>query len=560
MPGGESESMRTDIPISSTVGTGSMRDRIRAELGRARRRFAARSPALRWSVGLAALAIAATLAYAVTMGTTTAEPYVSLRSGGRFSSDDRHAIQNAFDLKHIRYKIDRQNRVEVAADQLTEALEALGKLNIGRKGMSKIHEEEQQDNMFELPRTRELREARLRNEWLETLIQPIDDRIVSVSVRLNQPDARISARRAGPVSAFVSLELDSDRKLSDTTIEKIRSMIASAEPDVKHDAVSVFDQTGRRYLDAQDPGLNALSKNRARQEELRQEILERLEWLKGVQVSVQLVPGPAIPPPTPLPPLPPQSRMPAIEPAPTPAIVDTADRAPAPTVGVNQPLELSGEDVSEPPLAASPAQPPEPVSSLPQAPVQIVPAPPPAPEPPTLKAKVLVQVPRSYYVNAMPDSKLSSSELQALAERTRGDILKVVRHVVQPGQLEEPVDVSSFPDDLAVVRSSEPAPELRKVVSWWIPAGVAAGATTAILLIGFRVRGARPALGSANRTGSASGAGGRRDDRGRFKIDEASDPRPGPGPSERVRELIRLNPEAAASVLQRWTGQGGQAE
>jgi hypothetical protein len=29
-----------------------------------------------------------------------------------------------------------------------------------------------------------------------------------------------------------------------------------------------------------------------------------------------------------------------------------------------------------------------------------------------------------------------------------------------------------------------------------------------------------------------------------------------PGPSERVRELIRLDPEAAAGALQRWIGQG----
>jgi flagellar biosynthesis/type III secretory pathway M-ring protein FliF/YscJ len=40
----------------------------------------------------------------------------------------------------------------------------------------------------------------------------------------------------------------------------------------------------------------------------------------------------------------------------------------------------------------------------------------------------------------------------------------------------------------------------------------------------------------------------------RYQADSASDP----GPSERVRELIRRNPEAAASVLQRWTGQGGR--
>jgi hypothetical protein len=45
--------------------------------------------------------------------------------------------------------------------------------------------------------------------------------------------------------------------------------------------------------------------------------------------------------------------------------------------------------------------------------------------------------------------------------------------------------------------------------------------------------------------------------RGRYKIDEPADAGAGPGPSEKVRELIRLNPEAAASVLHRWTGQGG---
>ena len=44
-------------------------------------------------------------------------------------------------------------------------------------------------------------------------------------------------------------------------------------------------------------------------------------------------------------------------------------------------------------------------------------------------------------------------------------------------------------------------------------------------------------------------------DRGRYPIDAA--PEPGHAPSERVRELVRFNPEAAAGVLQRWIGQGG---
>ena len=36
------------------------------------------------------------------------------------------------------------------------------------------------------------------------------------------------------------------------------------------------------------------------------------------------------------------------------------------------------------------------------------------------------------------------------------------------------------------------------------------------------------------------------------------DPADEPGPSERVRELVRRNPETAASVLQRWATQGGR--
>ena len=32
-----------------------------------------------------------------------------------------------------------------------------------------------------------------------------------------------------------------------------------------------------------------------------------------------------------------------------------------------------------------------------------------------------------------------------------------------------------------------------------------------------------------------------------------------PGPSERVREFVRRNPESAVSVLERWTSQGADA-
>jgi flagellar M-ring protein FliF len=40
----------------------------------------------------------------------------------------------------------------------------------------------------------------------------------------------------------------------------------------------------------------------------------------------------------------------------------------------------------------------------------------------------------------------------------------------------------------------------------------------------------------------------------RYRVDSGDEP----NSSERVRELVRRDPEAAASVLQRWTMQGGR--
>ena len=42
----------------------------------------------------------------------------------------------------------------------------------------------------------------------------------------------------------------------------------------------------------------------------------------------------------------------------------------------------------------------------------------------------------------------------------------------------------------------------------------------------------------------------------RYHVDSASEP----GPSKHMHKLVRQNPEAAASVLQRWTGQGGRPD
>ena len=112
-----------------------------------------------------------------------------------------------------------------------------------------------------------------------------------------------------------------------------------------------------------------------------------------------------------------------------------------------------------------------------------------------------------------------------------------------PKEMHGEVKVDTVQDDLSTSRTvslppdpSEPGP------SWLIPA-VASGSGVAMLasvVAGFRLATKRPPTQAA--VGWRPG----------FVADE-----PNPGPSERVRELIRLNPEAAAGVLQRWIGQGG---
>ncbi len=49
-----------------------------------------------------------------------------------------------------------------------------------------------------------------------------------------------------------------------------------------------MDHRGTRYLDPGNPSLGDHSRNRAREEEITEEILDKLDWIKGVRVQVQV--------------------------------------------------------------------------------------------------------------------------------------------------------------------------------------------------------------------------------------------------------------------------------
>ncbi|GAC1469388.1 MAG: hypothetical protein NVSMB9_13160 [Isosphaeraceae bacterium] len=443
-------------------------------------------------------------------------------------------IKHALDAKHIRSRVDDKKRVQVAAERLDEADEIVAKLDVGPRPLSEIDDWARASNPWDAFGAREQRQEQAENKRLGAMISRMDG-LISADVTIKRVKSRGPGRPTSTASALIYLETEENRKIAEGTVEKIQALILAAVPEIRAVDVNIFDTKGNHYLDVRSPSLSAQAKNRARREELRQEILKELDGLKGVQVSVRLVPASA---PLPLPPVP------------SPASAPRGDevRLPPLAMGLNQPVEQNEEPVfGSSPDDLKPALDPGPVAAAP--------APPPsAGAEPTvpLKAKVWVKVPRSFYLKASPNREPSLDELQQIARKTEGLIDTAVRQVVHPGELDEVV-VSTFPDELPDRDTPVPpgAGDGHRALSWWVPVGAAAGASASLVSIAFGVLAARrPALRPAARP---------RDDRGRYKIDAASDA--GPGPSERVRELIRLNPEAAASVLRRWTGgQGGSIE
>jgi type III secretory pathway lipoprotein EscJ len=518
--------MRTEAPSPLAQAAA----RLRAPLDRARRRLAPSLSGSGWALGAAALLALAVLAWAATVTSTSSSGLV--RSGGRFSEDDLITVRKALDAKSVRYRINDNHQVEVAVDRLDEANAVVAKLQVGPRPIDEIERASLDGQIWDSLGQGERRQELAANERLAALIRRMEG-IVWAHVEVKRPKAR-GLRAAAPATAFVYLETRDERELPTATIDLIQSLINGAEPDVKPDAIAIYDNQ-RPYLNPKDPSLNHRNRTKTYRDELRQQIEAKLDWLKGAQVSVQVTPPPPVLPAAPAPP--PTVAAPPPTVAAPPPVVETAP--PPPAMGVNQPLELAPE-----PVSAAPAPAPTPVTPpalVPTGPTLTRSAPP--------QVRVCVSIPRSYFVRAVQGRESSLDDLQPLVERTKTYVDAAVRHIVPPDELDE-VTINNFPDEVPATQPSPlPASGLSRLdPALWLPIGVAAGAALATAAVALGMLAARrPAPRLLERTGGSG-------TRGRYKIDEASDP--GPGPSERVRELIKLSPEAAASVLHRWTRGG----
>ena len=226
---------------------------------------------------------------------------------------------------------------------------------------------------------------------------------MSADVTIDRPKSHGSNRHHAQATAFVYAGNEGRPRDQPQSRRGDPEPHRRREPELKHDAVTVCDEHGRRYLVAGDPKLVEISKTRAREEDLSQKILEQLDWVKGVGVTVQLIPAPA-----------PPVSVSAAAPGPSAAVEEP--RSPDWQVVPNQPLELV-----------------EPEIRLDPAPHAVMAAAPPKPTDEPVIARVWVKVPRSfYYLKAFPNREPSPGELQPIVERTKELIKTAVAHASPP--------------------------------------------------------------------------------------------------------------------------------
>jgi hypothetical protein len=163
------------------------------------------------------------------------------------------------------------------------------------------------------------------------------------------------------------------------------------------------------------------------------------------------------------------------------------------------------------------------------------------PAAPMGKASILVQIPARHVFErfrvVVPDVRPTPQALEPFFAEARADVDRAVRTVVPPsefGRLE--VTKIGLTDPLA---PSQPvtANQGRLAPFWWSAAAGGVLAATIAMTVALWVSARRIPKGrsAARRPGGPAGQ----------------------GPSERVRELVRLDPDAAAGVLRRWTVEGG---
>ncbi len=484
-------------PMASTLA------RLRATAGRSRRWLASRGTAARVALLLAGLMALGAAGYLASVGDPGKPAWSWIFERRKLSSDDLDKISEALDAAGIPHVADPLGRVGVKESRRAEALALLAKAHAVPPSLDDLSQEVEPGNpLLESPADRERREALRLEQILKAQIEGLDPAIASAHVRIHRARRRPGLGQGLEVTASVYLRTEGGRKLGHRAVEGIQRFLIKDVPELRPESITVVDQTGHAYLAAGDPSLKESTHAHAREEDWQDQILGELRHIPGVGVSVLLEAPPAPQGPAPTPP------EPAADLVRPNGQVELVESAPPPAAGAG----------------GAPARP---------------------------QANVWVRVPRSFYLmdfrSRSPGRQPTPEDLEPMRLRTEQVIRDAVGIHIPAGELGV-VKVAVIQDDLA---SSGPfvvplVLESPRPWAWVALSGVASAAALATVAGLFRLAGRRP-LRRPQRSARRSG----------YVADGPSGPVP--GPSERVRELIRLNPESAAGVLQRWIGQGGAA-
>lgn len=450
-----------------------------------------------------------------------------LYEGRRFPPDDAARLVRALATKGIAAQ-SVEGRIEVEPSRLDEALAALEKANLAPRSPEELLEPPPSSGFLPSAANQNERRNRAREKYLEAEIEQIDDGL-SATVQLFRTRKRGALVPEEKVQMTVVLRVEGGRPVSPGTVERIRVKMLHLEPDLPNDALTVMDSRGQMYLVAGSSEPAEQAHRRAVEAELRGAILEQLDWIPNVRVGVKLetIPVPMAP----------------SEIAASPVLVTTAAVAapPRPTVAVNAPL-----DASVPPAAV--AMSPEP-PMVPEPPKEDTAGQAPVSTEPMSRVSVVVRVPSDYYLRHYEairgEQTPSPDDLALFVTRTEDSIRSAVALVVPREDLVARVDVERIfvPGPARpALRTTSPLrlPEMSRTTM----AAAAMGAAVVLaLLAGARWRASR----RESRTAMASGASGSR----RLRFDAATPP------AERVRDLVRRDPAAAAGVLQSWIGSSG---
>ncbi len=486
--------MRTDEPRPRSTSANS--NPLQTGVIQIRRWLADLGPRTRLILAASALVVLLAAGYYAANPTVTESETAWLFDTQSLSQEHARSVLAALATAKIPASPGRHGQIAVPATRKSDALALLSKQKLLPKGLREIQDEAANTSIWSLPLDRASQREQVSQREAGEIIGNLEG-IESASVLIRRSTTRTPGQKGAKICAFVWVQTQDGRPILHQTLQAIPSILRNIELDLPPNSVTVMDHAGKIYLDSGNPEAGAAMMGHVLEEELRSKILQDLNWIEGVRVLVALA--------TPTPP----------EPA------TTLPKEPAgPVVVMNLPAEI---------VETSPAP-----RSVPTPIVSPVPG----------KARILVQVPISYYLHSYQTynhREATLDELKPYGVKVDDSIRSTIQNGIPASQIASlKIDRIDSPGPIPPPIATVEATTIR-LPQWLVPA--AAGASVALVILVM--------MGTRWMVARRPTTVGVAVPRAHFEVtDDAV-------PTGRVRELVRRDPAAAAGVLGRWIGQGG---